>query len=343
MVSTFIIAEAGVNHNGSVDTGTALIDAAAAAGADAVKFQTFTAATLVTQRAERAAYQQRNMGGDEGQYAMLKRLELSHAEFAALNAHADRCGITFLSTPFDDASARFLVEELGMTPIKIPSGEVNNLPFLRYLASFRRPVILSTGMSDIDEVDQALVALREDDAALPVTLLHCTTNYPCPFDEVNLRAMATLRHRFGCPVGYSDHTMGIEVPIAAAAMGATVIEKHFTLDRAAPGPDHRCSLEPDELRRMVAAIRHIETALGDGTKRPTAAETAIRSLVRRSLVARRDLPAGAMLTRADLQSKRPAGGIPPAAIDQIVGRMLCRGVRADAPLMWEDLEGGQAA
>jgi len=335
---TYVIAEAGVNHNGRLATATRLIDVAVEAGADAVKFQTFRTESLVTSEAETPEYQKNVPGGGEHQWKVLKQLELSFEDFARLRTHCDTRGIEFLSTPFDPESARFLVEELGVRRVKIPSGEVANLPFLRDLAAFGRPLILSTGMSDLAEVEQAVGAIRGAAATVPLTLLHCTTNYPCPFEDVNLRAMVTLRERFGLPVGYSDHTMGIEVAVAATALGAEVIEKHFTLDRTLPGPDHRCSLEPDELAQMVRSIRNIERALGDGEKRPTPAELQIRQQVRRSLVLTRALVAGARLAATDVMAKRPAGGIEPGAVDRVLGRRLRVGKAADEILRWDDLD-----
>jgi N-acetylneuraminate synthase/N,N'-diacetyllegionaminate synthase len=335
---TCVIAEAGVNHNGLLANALRLVDVASEAGADAVKFQTFKAESLVTSDAETPDYQKKVPGGGERQWEILKALELSFEDFARLKDYCDKRGIEFLSSPFDAESARFLVEDLGVGRLKIPSGEIVNLPFLAYLAAFGRPMILSTGMSDLAEVERAVGVIRSAAPTAPLTLLHCTTNYPCPFEDVNLTAMVTLKERFGLPVGYSDHTMGIEVAVAAVALGAEVVEKHFTLDRNLPGPDQRCSLEPEELAQMVRSIRNIERALGDGEKKPTAAELQIRERVRRSLVLTRPVAAGATLAPADLIAKRPGGGIPPADLDRVLGRRLRADKGADELLQWADLQ-----
>lgn len=337
MSSVFIIAEAGVNHNGDPQLARRLIDAAKAAGADAVKFQTFRAESLVTGTAEQAQYQIENLGKADGQYTMLKRLELAPDIFRDLQAYAAGHGILFLSTPFDPASATFLVHDLQVPLIKIPSGEAVNLPFLRMLAGFHRPMILSTGMCTLEEVAIAVSVIRDVTNA-SLTLLHCTTNYPCPYADVHLRAMTTLREQFHLPVGYSDHTEGITVPIAAVAMGAVVVEKHFTLDRNMEGPDHRCSLEPDELRAMVTAIRRVELALGSSEKKPVAAEGAIKAVVRKSLVAARDLRAGERLVAADIAIKRPGHGIQPGAFERVVGQILRVDKRCDDVLEWADVD-----
>ncbi len=336
MSGCFIIAEAGVNHNGSLDLAKRLVDAALKAGADAVKFQTFRAERLVTRTAERASYQKKNVRGKESQYQMLKRLELSFDDFSRLKKYCDKKRIEFLSTPFDEESARFLVGELGMKRIKVPSGEIVNLPFLRSLASLQRPLIVSTGMSDLQEIRRAVEAVSK---APGLTLLHCTTNYPCPDEEVNLRAMLTLKETFRVPVGYSDHTMGIEVPVAAVALGASVIEKHFTLDRKMKGPDHRASLEPREFKAMVGAIRKVERALGSPEKRPTASEIEIRRVARRSLVAIKPLPVGAEITEGDLQALRAGDGLPPDAIGRIIGLRLKVAKKVGEPIRREDLYG----
>jgi N,N'-diacetyllegionaminate synthase len=297
---------------------------AAAAGADLVKFQTFNADRLVTASARQAAYQERNTGVVESQHAMLKRLELTRAMHEDLIAHCRQCGIRFFSTGFDLDSVDLLLE-LGATYIKIPSGELTNLPFLRHVGAARREVILSTGMGTLEEVAAAVVALEK--AGTPrdhVVVLHCTTNYPAAMEEVNLRAMALMRDSLGVRVGYSDHTAGIEVAIAAVALGACVIEKHFTLDRALPGPDHEASLEPGELSALVRGIRNVECALGVAEKRPSAAEMANRAVVRRSLVAARPIAAGELFTPGNLATKRPGTGISPMRWDEVIGRRAPR-------------------
>ena len=328
-MSTLVIAEAGVNHNGDLAMARRLVDVAAEARADFVKFQTFSADRLVTASARKAAYQSRNTGSDDSQYAMLRALELSADMHHMLIEHAAAAGIRFLSTGFDIESVDQLLS-LGIDLVKIPSGEITNLPYLRHIGAAGRNVILSTGMATLDEVDAALQALQA--AGTPrdrVTVLHCTTEYPAPMADVNLRAMLTLRDTFGVKVGYSDHTLGIEVALAAVALGATVIEKHFTLDRALPGPDHAASLEPAELRAMVSGIRNIERALGDGVKRPSAAEIANRAAARKSLVAARDIRAGEPFTAENVTVKRPGTGLSPMQWDEIMGRRASRDFRTD--------------
>lgn len=329
----FIIAEAGVNHNGDVVLARKLIDAAVAAGADAVKFQSFRADSLVTQQALKAEYQTRNLGDSQlSQYEMLKALELKPEDFIFLKEYCDKKGILFMATPFDHESVDFL--EGLVDRYKVSSGDCTNLPLLRQIASKKKQVILSTGMADLKEVRLAVETLKD----CAPTLLHCTTNYPCPMEEVNLKAMFTLKKEFGLPVGYSDHTNGIEIAIAAAALGAIVIEKHFTLDRAMKGPDHRASLEPDDLGRMVASIRNLEKAMGDGIKAPRESELAIRNQARRSLVASRDLSSGTVLKKEDLDIKRPGTGIPPEKIDLVIGRRTKRDLTKDELLSLEALE-----
>ncbi|WP_338825218.1 N,N'-diacetyllegionaminic acid synthase [Moorella humiferrea] len=330
----FIIAEAGINHNGDLQLARKLVDAAVEAGADAVKFQTFKAEEVVTPGAERAQYQKDNMPEkDESQLEMIKRLELSYAQFRELYAYCRQKGIIFLSSPFDQESIDFLAE-LGVPYFKISSGEITNYPFLRRIAGKKRPVILSTGMATLGEVEGALQVLREA-GAKDITLLHCTTNYPALPEEVNLRAMLTMKQAFALPVGYSDHTMGIAVPIAAAALGAEVIEKHLTLDRNLPGPDHRASLEPGEFKEMVAAIRQVEKSLGDGIKRPAPGELAVMPAARRSLVAARDIAAGEIITESCLTAKRPGTGISPVFWDVVVGRQARRDIAAGSILSWD--------
>jgi N-acetylneuraminate synthase len=334
----FVVAEAGVNHNGDMDLARRLVDAAAEAGADAVKFQTFRTDALVSRAAPKAGYQVETTGAGESQRAMLARLELNEAQHAELRDRAVARGILFFSTPFDEASADVL-ERLGVTVFKVPSGEVTNLPFLRHVARKGRPVILSTGMCTLVEVEAAVRAVREAGDP-PLVLLHCLSAYPAPAAEVNLRAMATLRERFGVPVGFSDHTLGIQVALAAAALGAAVIEKHLTLDTALPGPDHRASLPPAEMAALVRGVRAVESALGDGDKRPMPSEADTRSVARKSLVAARDLKAGERLSRAAVAIKRPGTGIAPADLERALGRVLRHDLAADDVIGWSALEEG---
>lgn len=332
-MSTFIIAEAGVNHNGSMDIGKKLIDAAADAGVDAVKFQTFSADQLVARHAPKAEYQKLSTDPKESQFEMIRKLELTVADHHVLIAHARTKGVEFLSTPFDSLSLKLLTERFGLTTIKVSSGDITNAPFLLDIARAARRVILSTGMCTLAEVEAALGVLAygfvapqtarpqrtsfveayasdEGQSALKerVSVLHCTTEYPAPPHEVNLRAMDVMAAAFGLQTGYSDHTTGIHIPIAAVARGATIIEKHFTLDRSLPGPDHKASLNPVELRMMAAAIRDVERAMGNGIKRPTASEWKNRNVARKSLVTVKDIPVGAPL---DLACKRPGSGCSP--------------------------------
>jgi N,N'-diacetyllegionaminate synthase len=332
---TFIIAEAGVNHNGSLDIALELVAAAKACGADAVKFQTFSADRLVTRSASKAAYQKTTVPNGDSQYEMLKQLELGPDAFEQIRACCEKHGIEFMSSPFDEEAADML-DALGMRVFKIPSGEITNLPLLRHIAAKQREIILSTGMCWIGEVETAVRTLR-DAGARQVTLLHCVTEYPAPFDQINLAAMHTLATAFGLPVGYSDHTAGIEIPIAAVALGATVIEKHFTLDTNMSGPDHRASLDPTDFKRMVDAIRNVEKAIGDGHKRPAACELANIEIVRKSVVAARDIPAGKTIARDDVLIKRPGTGIPPAELDSVVGRVARQNIAVDSVIRWQDL------
>ncbi len=349
-MATFIIAEAGVNHNGSLDMAKRLIDVAAEAGADAVKFQTFHAEQVVSRHAPKAEYQSRTTGEAESQLDMLRKLELTDCDHEVLIAHAKARGIAFLSTPFDLPSLQLLTNRFGLETIKIASGEITNAPLLLEIARVAGRVILSTGMSTLAEVEAALGVLAFGFTQLPeatpgrdafarafaadsgqqalrqrVTLLHCTTEYPAPFAEVNLRAMDTLAAAYGLPVGYSDHTPGIHIAVAAVARGAQVIEKHYTLDRSLPGPDHKASLEPDELRQMVAAIRGVELALGDGIKRPSPAEWKNRDVARKSLVAGRAIAAGEVFSAENLAFKRPGLGRSPMDYWNILG------TRSDGP------------
>jgi len=333
--SCFIIAEAGVNHGGDVALARRLIDAAIGAGADAVKFQTFNAERLLTRTAPKARYQVQTTGSEESQYEMVRRLELPAEAHRQLMEYAARRGITFLSSLFEEASAD-LLETLGVPAFKIPSGELTNLPLLRHVAHKGQPMIVSTGMATLSEVATALQAIREV-GHQQVVLLHCVSDYPAEPADVNLRAMATLAQRFDVPVGLSDHTLGIEVALAAVALGACVIEKHLTLNRALPGPDHRASLEPEEFQRLVRGIRTVEAALGDGRKAPTVAEQAVAAVARKSLVAARDLRAGSVLTEELIAIKRPGTGLPPALRGQLIGRKVKVDLPADAVLTWDVL------
>jgi N,N'-diacetyllegionaminate synthase len=336
MASVFIIAEAGVNHNGSLDLAIKLVDTAKESGADAVKFQTFQAKLLATRSAHKAAYQERTTSDAESQFEMLRRLELDAAAHEKILQHCHKVGIQFLSSPFDEQSAD-LLESLGVPLFKVPSGEITNLPFLEHLARKRRPLIVSTGMSTLGEVEDA-VQVMQAAGATQLTLLHCVTEYPAPYDQINLRAMQTLKTAFGLPVGYSDHTPGIEIAIAATALGAEVIEKHFTLDRLMPGPDHAASLEPRELAEMVRSIRHVEAALGNGIKAPAPCEVPNISVARKSVVAGRELGAGHQLQSGDLVIKRPGNGISPSLLPALIGRTLRTPLLKDQTIRWDDLE-----
>ena len=317
---TVIIAEAGVNHNGDLDLAKRLIDVAAEAGADLVKFQTFNADRLVTRTAPKAQYQNQTNDGRESQHAMLRRLELTEAMHHELIAHCAARNIGFFSTGFDIESVDMLVR-LGQSRFKIPSGEITNLPYLRHIGRLGKAVILSTGMATLGEIEAAIDVLEHTGTFRgSISVLHCTTEYPTPMTEVNLRAMLSIQKAFGVEVGYSDHTRGIEVAIAAVALGASVIEKHFTLDRNLPGPDHKASLEPKELKAMVAAIRNIEIALGDGIKRPTPSEAYNKPIVRKSLVAGRAIMAGEAFTSDNITTKRPGSGISPMRWDSVIGK-----------------------
>ena len=316
----FVIAEAGVNHNGDVSLAHRLVDVAAEAGADAVKFQTFDPDRLVSPAARKAAYQVANTGSTESQLEMLRGLVLPEAALAPLAAHARERGLLFLSTPFDEGSAD-LLEELGMPAFKVPSGEITNHPFVAHVASKGKPVLMSTGMSTLAEVAEAVQVVRENGDP-PLALFHCVTSYPAAPADCNLRAIPVMRAAFEVPVGWSDHTEGIAISLAAVAAGAAMLEKHFTLDRSLPGPDHRASLEPGELSTMVRTIREVETALGDGVKRPAASELSNAAAARRSLHASRTLPPGHVLDEADLISLRPGTGLSPALRSRLVGRRL---------------------
>ncbi len=324
-----IIAEAGVNHNGDIALAKKLIDAAADAGVDLVKFQTFSADRLATREAKKADYQSVTTGSAETQHQMLSRLELSANMHHELIAYCATRNIGFFSTGFDIESVDFLIS-LDINHFKIPSGEITNLPYLRHIGQFSKDIIISTGMSTLGDIEAAIDVLEQAGTARSlITVLHCTTEYPTPMAEVNLRAMQSIKAAFGVAVGYSDHTAGIEVAIAAVAMGATVIEKHFTLDKNLPGPDHKASLEPDELKAMVAVIRNIEIALGDGIKRLTPSEARNKPVARKSLVASKSIKAGEVLSAENITTKRPGTGISPMNWDAVLGRKAVRNFAVD--------------
>lgn len=353
---TYIIAEAGVNHNGSLEMAKQLVDVAQQAGVDAVKFQTFKTENLVTLAAQQAGYQLTNLGKPTSQFEMLKKLELSYEEFIELKNYCDFTQIEFLSTPFDFESVDFLLEDIGMSTFKISSGELTNSPFIHYIATKRKPMILSTGMSTMDDIHEALsylaygLAFPDQSVTLDkvvvfyqteeaksflnkyVTVLHCTTEYPSPFETINLQAMNVMKKELQLPIGLSDHSEGIAVPIAAVALGAIVIEKHFTLDCNLPGPDHRASLEPIELKEMVTGIRAIEKSLGIGIKKPTSIELENRQAARKSIVAKLQIAAGDILTEGHLAIKRPGTGMPPIAYWSLIGQAAKRSYEVDALL-----------
>lgn len=333
-----IIAEAGVNHNGDLDKALALIDAAAEAGADYVKFQTFKTEKLVHKDAKKAAYQIENTKEQSAQFEMLKRLEIPEEWYPQLMSRAKTKNIRFLSTGFDEESIDFL-NELGCDFFKVPSGELTNKPYLEYIAKKGKPIILSTGMATLEDIQNALSTLKNCDIPdKDISVLHCTTQYPTPMEEVNLRAMNAIREAFNLSVGYSDHTLGIEIPIAAVALGATVIEKHFTLDRSLSGPDHAASLVPEELKAMVSGIRNVEKAIsGSGIKEPTASELENRIAARKSIHLSKELNAGDSVRKQDLVMLRPGDGISPMEVDSVIGRKLKSTLSEGSKLTWEDL------
>lgn len=324
-----IIAEAGVNHNGSYETALRMVDAACEAGADYVKFQTAKPELVISRFAPKAKYQEETTGSEESQLEMCKAIHLPLTDYKPLKAYCDSKGIRFISTPFDLVSIDVL-EELDMDFYKIPSGEITNLPYLRKIAATHRPVILSTGMSYPEEIAGALdVLIQGGVPRSSISLLHCNTQYPTPMEDVNLKVMQTLAGQFGVKVGYSDHTVGIEVPIAAVAMGATIIEKHFTLDKSLPGPDHGASLDPGELTQMVQSIRNIEQAIGNGLKQPSASETPNIAIARKSIVAARPIRKGELLTEENITCKRPGDGISPMKWDEVTGTTALRDFEED--------------
>ncbi|QZY54312.1 N-acetylneuraminate synthase [Crassaminicella profunda] len=330
----FIIAEAGVNHNGNINIAKMLIDAAVEAGVDAIKFQTFKADGLVTKKAPKAEYQKETTGSGN-QYEMLKKLELSMEEHLTLKEYCHKKGILFISTPFDFESVD-LLEKLNMPLYKISSGDLTNIPLLKYIAKKNKPIILSTGMANLGEVEDAVECIRNISNS-ELTLLHCTSNYPTNYKDVNLNAMITLKNAFKLEVGYSDHTLGIEIPIAAVAMGAKVIEKHFTLDRYMEGPDHESSLEPEELKEMVKSIRNIENAFGDGMKKCNKNEEKSKLVSRKSIVAKRAIQIGEIIRKDMLDFKRPANGIEPKWVDDIIGKKAICPIEKDVCIEWRKI------
>jgi len=331
----FTIAEAGVNHNGSLKLAKELVDAAKAAGADAVKFQTFKAEDVVTGKAQMAAYQQKNLKIRKSQLEMLRDYELDYSDFRKLKKYCDEKNIIFLSTPHSEEAADFL--EPLVPAYKIGSGDITNIPFLEKVAKKGKPMIVGTGMSTLGEVKEALNAIYRM-GNKQVVMLHCTTSYPCLLEEVNLKAMVTMQKELDCLIGYSDHTLGLTVPIMAAALGAVVIEKHFTLDKSLPGPDHKASLEPDELKSMVQAIREVEKALGSSIKRPTKNEKKTRLAVRKSIVAKTDLEIGTKINMENVAIKRPGTGLRPVNLKKILGKKVKRYLKKDAMIKISDLE-----
>lgn len=332
----YIIAEAGVNHNGDIRLARKLVKAAAEAGADAVKFQTFSADSLVTKSAGKAAYQKKTSDASESQYDMLRQLELSKDAFLDLSEYAKECAIEFLSSPFDSKSAE-LLESIGVAAYKIPSGEITNIPLLRQIGGYKKPVILSTGMAEMTEIREGLAAIRRG-GTKDIILLHCVTSYPALLELANLMMIPSLARAFRVPVGFSDHTEGIIAPVLARALGACVIEKHFTLDRSLPGPDHLASLEPAELSDLVTQVRITETALGDGRKHVDPQEAAIRELVRKSLVAATTIPEGVRITGEMIDMKRPGTGIRTKDLPSVVGKRTRTRITKDTVLQWDMLE-----
>ena len=331
---TIIIAEAGVNHNGDILKAYKLVDAAVQARANIVKFQTFSAKSLTTYNAEKANYQKLNTANKESQQNMLRKLELSHEDHFKIKAYCDKKGIEFLSTPFDKVSIDFL-KSFNLKRWKIPSGEITNIPYLRSIASQGKPIILSTGMSNLEEIGNALNVIQKEGLSKDlVTVLQCTTSYPAPFHQINLNAMKTIANTFDVKVGFSDHTCDIFIPVAAVAMGATVIEKHFTLDKSMEGPDHKASLEPEELKNMIDAIRNVECALGDGKKRLLECEIENIVIARKSIVSKNKIKKGDYFSESNITSKRPAKGISPIHWDEIIGRKATKDYYPDEFITW---------
>lgn len=334
-MAVYVIAEAGVNHNGSVKNAFKMIDCAKECGCDCIKFQTFKVDALVTSNAPKADYQMRNTNGSNTQFEMLKSLELNDREFEELKAHCDEIGIEFMSTPFDIESVDVL-EKIGVTRYKISSGDINNKQLLQYVAKTGKSMVVSTGMSTIEEVTKA-VDWIEQVGNHQITLLHCTSNYPTSYDEVNMKAMQTLQQKFGYPIGYSDHTKGDLASIVAVAMGATVIEKHFTLDKNMEGPDHKASLNVEELKEMVDDIRAVETIMGNGVKQPMKSELNTRIVARKSVVLAHNIQKGEILKKEDLVLKRPGNGLAPEYLDELIGKVLVRDMKAEEMITWKDV------
>jgi N,N'-diacetyllegionaminate synthase len=333
-MGVYIIAEAGVNHNGSLELAFELVRQAKKAGCDCIKFQTFKAENLITRTAPKAEYQIKNTKNNGSQFEMLKKLELPIEKLIQVKNLCDEIKIDFLSSPFSIEDAAEL-EEIGMKKYKLPSGEITNKPLLQFVGKTGKPIILSTGMSTVDEVQKALDWIYET-GNNKITLLHCTSNYPTPVNEVNMRSMLTLKERFGLPVGYSDHTKGTVIPVMAAAMGAEVIEKHMTLDRNMDGPDHKASLEPSEMKELVNDVRMVEKAFGSGEKVPNQSEIPTRALVRKSIISTRTIKKGAVITSEDICCKRPGTGLPPEMFEQTVGKIAARDIEPDSILNFDD-------
>lgn len=332
----FIIAEAGVNHNGDINLAKKMVDRAIEAGVDAIKFQTFKGEKLVTRYASMARYQKENIGKEDSQFNMLKKLELSFDEFLELKKYCNDKGIIFMSTPFDMESAEFL-NSIGVEAFKISSGDLTNIPMLEYIANFNKPIILSSGMAMLGEIEEALVCIRNRGVD-KIAVLHCTSNYPAPIESVNLKAMNTIKNTFNVLGGYSDHTEGITIPIAAAALGANIIEKHFTLDKNMEGPDHKASLNPEELKDMVEDIRKVETSLGNGIKMFSESELDTMKVARKSIVAARDINSGDIIKLGDLDYKRPGNGLSPKHYKEILGKIAKRDIKIDEQLTLDLLE-----
>lgn len=335
-MKTIIIAEAGVNHNGNFELAKKLVDEAVLAGADIVKFQTCKAENVISRYADKAEYQKETTGEADSQLEMVRKLMLSYEEYGELKKYCDEKGIEFLSTAFDLPSVDYL-HSIGMKRWKIPSGEITNLPLLIKIASLGEPIIMSTGMSDLDEVEDAIKVLK-DNGAKDITLLHCTTEYPAPYEDVNLKAMKTMADKFNLPVGYSDHTKGIEIPVGAVALGACVIEKHFTLDRNMEGPDHKASLEPKELKAMVDSIRHIEVAIGDGIKKVSASELKNQDIARKSIIASKKINKGDIFSEDNITTKRPGNGINPMRWFELLGKVSKHDYEEDYLIELDELD-----
>jgi len=335
-MKTLIIAEAGVNHNGDFDLAKKLIDKAVEGGADIVKFQTCKAENVISRYADKAEYQKVTTGEADSQLEMVRKLMLTYEEYGQLKKYCDEKGIEFLSTAFDLPSVDYL-HSIGMKRWKIPSGEITNLPLLIKIAKLHEPIIMSTGMSELSEVADAVKALKENGAE-DITLLHCTTEYPAPYEDVNLKAMETMKEAFGLPVGYSDHTKGLEIPVAAVAMGACVIEKHFTLDRNMEGPDHKASIEPDELKSMVDQIRHVESAIGNGEKKVSASEAKNKDIARKSIIAKTAIAKGDVFSEDNVTTKRPGSGINPMRWFELLGKTAKHDYQEDYLIEKDELD-----